>query len=189
MCSGPWFNIKMPSYRYRKSNYGDKTILRPSYLHNGISYSGKTTSLYWIRPLFNIDSHRIYRQHFNPSASLLPRGLPMAYHNPCRLDTYLHPGLSVASLSPCDDSLVKHPLGFSVKWTIDTKTKTMMPISIHWASNVTMFEKLNYYVAKLCFLKNSSEIITILLETNQPTSFRAIHVCCIFLGFQQSNAE
>ena len=27
------------------------TILRPSYLHNGISYTGKITSLYWIRPL------------------------------------------------------------------------------------------------------------------------------------------
>ena len=28
---------------------GDKTILRPSYLHNEISYTGKRTSLYWIR--------------------------------------------------------------------------------------------------------------------------------------------
>ena len=27
---------------------GDKTFLRPSYLHNGISYTGKTTYLYWI---------------------------------------------------------------------------------------------------------------------------------------------
>ena len=45
---GPWFNIKMSSYQYRKSHCGDKTILRPSYLHNGISYTGKTTSLYWI---------------------------------------------------------------------------------------------------------------------------------------------
>ena len=26
----------------------DKTIIRPSYLHNGISYTGKMTSLYWI---------------------------------------------------------------------------------------------------------------------------------------------
>ena len=43
------FNIKMPSYQYRKSHCGDKTILRPSYLHNGISYTGKTTYLYWIR--------------------------------------------------------------------------------------------------------------------------------------------
>ena len=46
--SGPWFNIKMSSYQYRKSHCGDKTILRPSYLHNGISYTGKMISLYWI---------------------------------------------------------------------------------------------------------------------------------------------
>ena len=45
---GPWFNIKMSSYQYRKSHCGDKMILRPSYLHNGISYTSKTTSLYWI---------------------------------------------------------------------------------------------------------------------------------------------
>ena len=38
----------MTSYQYRKSHRGDKTILRPSYLHHGISYSGKMTSLYWI---------------------------------------------------------------------------------------------------------------------------------------------
>ena len=48
---GPRFNIKMTSYQYRKSHCGDKTILRPSYLHNGISYTGKTTSLYWIKAL------------------------------------------------------------------------------------------------------------------------------------------
>ena len=47
--TGPWFNIKMSSYQYRKSHYGDKTIVRSSYLHNGISYTGKMTSLYWIR--------------------------------------------------------------------------------------------------------------------------------------------
>ena len=41
--------IKMASYQYRKSHYGDKTILRPCYLHNGISHTGKMTSLYWIR--------------------------------------------------------------------------------------------------------------------------------------------
>ena len=46
--SGPWFNKKMLSYQYRKSHCGDKTVLQPSYLHNGISYTGKT-SLYWIR--------------------------------------------------------------------------------------------------------------------------------------------
>ena len=48
---GPWFNIKMTSYQYRKSHCEDKTILRPSYLHNGISYTGKMKSLYWIGTL------------------------------------------------------------------------------------------------------------------------------------------
>ena len=44
------FNIKMSSYRYRKSHCGDKTVVRSSYLHNGISFAGKMTSLYWISP-------------------------------------------------------------------------------------------------------------------------------------------
>ena len=50
---GPRVNIKMTSYSYRKSHCGDKTeILWPSYRHNGISYTGKTTSLYWIGAQF-----------------------------------------------------------------------------------------------------------------------------------------
>ena len=36
---GPWFNIKMTSYQYRESHCRDKTVVRPSYLHNGISYT------------------------------------------------------------------------------------------------------------------------------------------------------
>ena len=47
--TGPRFNIKMHSYQYRKSHSGDKTVVRSSYLHNGISYIGKMSSLYWIR--------------------------------------------------------------------------------------------------------------------------------------------
>ena len=46
---GPRFNIKTTSYQYRKSHCGDKMILWPSYLHNGISFTGKMSSLYWIR--------------------------------------------------------------------------------------------------------------------------------------------
>ena len=46
---GPRFNIKMTSYRYRKSHCGDKMVVRLSYLHNGISYTDKMSSLYWIR--------------------------------------------------------------------------------------------------------------------------------------------
>ena len=44
-----WFNIKMPSYQYRNSHCRDKMVLWPSYLYNGIPYTGKITSLYWIR--------------------------------------------------------------------------------------------------------------------------------------------
>ena len=36
---GPWFNMKMTSYQYRKSYCRDKTVVRSSYLHNGISYA------------------------------------------------------------------------------------------------------------------------------------------------------
>ena len=46
----PWINIKV-SYRYRKSHHWDKTILRPSYLYNGISCSSNTTSLYRTKAL------------------------------------------------------------------------------------------------------------------------------------------
>ena len=39
----------MSSYQYRKFHCGDKTVVRSSYLHNGISYTGKVTSIYWIK--------------------------------------------------------------------------------------------------------------------------------------------
>ena len=47
--SGPRFNIKVSSYKSRKSHCGDKTVVRSSYLHYGIFYTGKMSSLYWIR--------------------------------------------------------------------------------------------------------------------------------------------
>ena len=58
------------SYQYRKSHCGDKTILRASYPHNGISYTGITTSLYWIRSLVSLllacssshSKHKVYIQ-------------------------------------------------------------------------------------------------------------------------------
>ena len=63
--TGPWFNINMTSYQHRKSHCGDKTILRPSYLHNWIPYTGKTTSLYWIRAQVCVmHSYRRVTAHF-----------------------------------------------------------------------------------------------------------------------------
>ena len=63
--SGPRFNIKMSSYQYRKSHCGDKTVVRSSYLHNGISYTGKTATLYWFSPLVPV-SMRIHLYLRNP---------------------------------------------------------------------------------------------------------------------------
>ena len=51
LSAGSWFNIKMSSYQYGKSHCGDKTVVRSSYLHNGISYTGEMASLYWFSPL------------------------------------------------------------------------------------------------------------------------------------------
>ena len=43
------------SYQYGKSQSVDKTILRPCYLHYGISYTGKIAYLYWIRAQASIN--------------------------------------------------------------------------------------------------------------------------------------
>ena len=44
-----WFNISNhATYLYRDSYYKDETVVRPSYLYNGKSYTGKITSLHWV---------------------------------------------------------------------------------------------------------------------------------------------
>ena len=58
---GGWCNMQMPSCQYRNSHCGDKTILRPSYLHNGFSYTCKMTSLHWIRALFILHCPSLWR--------------------------------------------------------------------------------------------------------------------------------
>ena len=50
---GPWFNIKISFYQCRKSHCGYNTVVRSSHLHNGISYTGKMASLFWISPLMS----------------------------------------------------------------------------------------------------------------------------------------
>ena len=48
--TGPRFNIKMSSSQYRKTLGGDKTVVRSSYIHYGVSYTGKIIFFYWISP-------------------------------------------------------------------------------------------------------------------------------------------
>ena len=45
-------NIKALFSRYGDFHYKEKRDLRPSYLYNRYSWTGKTTSLYWNGPLF-----------------------------------------------------------------------------------------------------------------------------------------
>ena len=54
------YNVKMVSYQYRKSHCGDKTIIRSSYLHYGVSYHALIrqylyveTSLWLLQLAFN----------------------------------------------------------------------------------------------------------------------------------------
>ena len=54
---GPWFNIKMSSYQYMKSHCGYKTVVRSSYLHNGISYTGQMSPLYRIGAQIKVVIH------------------------------------------------------------------------------------------------------------------------------------
>ena len=68
LCGEGWFNIKMPSYQYRISHCVDKMILRLSYLHNGIFFTGCMTFLYWIRPwcICQLHTRRHNCQHVLP---------------------------------------------------------------------------------------------------------------------------
>ena len=70
---GPWFNIKMSSYQYRKSHCGDKTVVSSSYLHNGISYTGKMSSLYGIGPLFPNVFRALFKIDENIFCSFAPK--------------------------------------------------------------------------------------------------------------------
>ena len=49
----------MLSYQHRKYQCGEKMVVRLSYLQDGIFYTGKMSSLYWIKALFieNVSEH------------------------------------------------------------------------------------------------------------------------------------
>ena len=81
---GPWYNIKMPSYQYRKCHCGDKTVVRSSYLHNGISYTGKMDlyidSAPWAWFNIKMPSYQYRKSHCGDKTILQP--------------SYFHSGIS-----------------------------------------------------------------------------------------------
>ena len=79
--TGPWFNIKMSSYQYRKSHCGEKTVVRLSYLHNGISCTGKMSSLYWIMAQDTTILFSPFITQFSPKYSqYTPHSLPWGWY-------------------------------------------------------------------------------------------------------------
>ena len=54
--------INILSFQYCKFHCGDKTILRPPYLHNHISYTGNATFLYWLRDQKTTYDYRVYEK-------------------------------------------------------------------------------------------------------------------------------
>ena len=51
LISGPWFNVNISHYQYRKSHCVDKMFIRSFYLHNQISQTAMLSS-YWFSPCF-----------------------------------------------------------------------------------------------------------------------------------------
>ena len=49
------------SYQYTKFHCADKTVIKWSYLHNGIFYTGNMASLYWTKPRAQLEKHDLSR--------------------------------------------------------------------------------------------------------------------------------
>ena len=121
---GPWVNIKMASYQYRKSHCGDKTVVRSSYLHNGISYTDKMPSLYWISPP---------GPNFNIKTIFPGMGIPMIKIR--RLwDFHLYDGNSI--LVRCHPYTETAPRGL-----FENHKTIIIMVSIHLIINLTITSK------------------------------------------------
>ena len=138
---GPRFNIKMTSYQYRKSHCGDKTILRPSYLRNGISYTVKITSLYWLGALVVIVPVDLLAPNgTKPSAgTVLTAHFFLAFDDPDSVcgsnesfNSLAH-GRGECNLKEVIFKFISR-MGIVILWNCPQKneTKTSLVVSQHW---------------------------------------------------------
>ena len=173
----------MSSYQYRKSHYGDKTILRPSYLHNGISYTGKTISLYWIRSQ-GICGGRVNSRHrdlikvfysvlYNPSVYIRPahsmyseRRGHLTYLGFNKMDTIFHTKFLCTYLNQC--SLIISQTPWNIPWYIFVKTFLILIL-------ISLFE--NHYVFTVIFPRN---------QWVDPTVHKHIHGLVVNYYLQRS---
>ena len=118
----------MTSYQYRKSHCGDTTILRPSYLHNEIIYTGKT-SLYWIGAL----SIKIKKTLFNPFSAITVCTVR------CRYNVVQYVMILHTILQPQQQNIFEH------LWTHKRQPPSLALTGEIWASIVRMLEKNDRY--------------------------------------------
>ena len=111
--SGPRFNIKMSSYQYRKSHCGDKTVVRSSYLHNGISYTGKMASLHSISPRLLGWYPELFFIFILPKIEFYPRPT-LGWRVMLWLNSSVHPSIR---LSGCLSFSLPHSVGHTIACT------------------------------------------------------------------------
>ena len=128
----------MTSYQYRKSHCGDKTILRPSYLHNGISYTGKLASLYWIGALASAMGGVTHQSWDNMSG--------VSYHQPnhCLLNhLFRHRSKKTSKL--CDTGLCTRNSLVTGEFPTQ-KSSNAENVSIWWRHHVWWIYHINFIV-------------------------------------------
>ena len=92
-CAG---NLIPPRYKnrlsiYRDSHYKDKTLVRPAYLYDGNSCTGKTPSVYWDGPFIsNTISFPDLMEH-----AVTIRKNETAWKHKCNIDWLFSPALSI----------------------------------------------------------------------------------------------
>ena len=115
--AGPWYGMKMSYYGYRKYHCGDKTVLLSSYLHNEISYIGKTKYLYWITALNALFCSVIqYKDFVLPEEiTLLKHALNICFgHSSPLIIKYSGHGLAIAFRRGLWD--IRHCVMWSLLW-------------------------------------------------------------------------
>lgn len=97
--SGALFNIKMTSYWYRTSYCGYKTILQPSYHHNGTSLWCRYQGLLWRK-----DTHPIvflfFANSYNIWTIVLCWPFVKVYQNALEISHYLNPAFCIVPRGP-----------------------------------------------------------------------------------------
>ena len=108
--------VSSQSHQYRKSHCWDKTILRLTYLHHGISLTGKIASLYWI-------GGQIMRCHYFSFTVVILLQFLFICHNVTELsrnETIVFAKLKDLILKLSNRLMAHHDLGVFTGWYLQS---------------------------------------------------------------------